>query len=225
MLRRLAPSRSLTALGAAAAVGLLAACSQFESGELTARSAGPQSGVNCSSCHSLSLKDSNHVFHLFETGADWRYNGPITCYDCHAHSIVHRPVSVLDTIFFAPGDTLNEWRTLDYPVTPGAPSLADTIRATYTLARVETLVRDLPVPAAPRPGPPPPDGLAEWITGKSHLNGIVDVHFPPNLNDPASGAAVFSPEQETCSSVACHPSPEKPWRFANPLKGLPAQKF
>lgn len=196
---------------------LLAGCLQKE--ELVARTSGPAAmGPDCASCHAYPLKDTNHVFHLFEGDSSKAINGPITCLDCHSTALAKRSHVFLDTIY---RDSIgNDWSSWDFPLTPGETTLADTIR-TYPLLKVDTVAQDRPIPAPARPGLQP--AWQEYVTGLAHMNGKVDVEFHPRVSNPAkfSGLkAEFLPEKETCSAVACHPNQNPFWRFADPIKGL-----
>jgi hypothetical protein len=201
---------------------------KMDAAELTARApssgtaSSTQPGLDCASCHAYVLTDSNHLFHLFRTTPNYQLNGPITCLDCHATAIQSRPTALQDSIF-ADKDGV-EWSALDYPVIPGSPSQADTLRRDYTLARIDTLNRNLPLAVPARPGAAPERGLTEWMTGLAHMNGVVDVAFEPRVDDTAQFAgahASYNPTQESCSAIACHPNGDKEWGFASPSKGLP----
>lgn len=202
---------------------LLAGCGDFrmEKEALTARTTGPAPmGPDCASCHAYPLKDTNHVFHLFETGDSKDINGPVTCFDCHSTAVAKRPFVIRDSIFIDSLD--NQWSSWDFPVDPAGPTVADTIR-TYRLDRIDTVAQERPVPAPARPGARPE--WEEYITSIAHMNGKVDVVFADRVSHPTKwgGAkAAWLPEKETCSAVACHPNPGQHWRFAAPGKGLPA---
>ncbi len=187
----------------------LSAC-KFENADLTATSKIPQMGPDCASCHGYSLRDTNHVYHLFTTNdSSITNNRPITCLHCHNLSIVGRDTNFLDTVY---RDTNgNEFHTLDFPD-------LDEIR-TYQLLRVEILVQNRPIAMPSRPGPKPE--ITEWMTALAHMNGRVDVNFNKTSIDTVrfKGAkAVYNPKEMTCSAMACHPNPGK-YRWAVPSRG------
>lgn len=156
------------------------------------------------------MRDTNHVYHLLETDSSITSNRPITCLNCHAQSMASHDVTFLDTIY---QDTNgNEFHALDFPDDPEL--------RTFRLLRVETLIKPRPVPMPPRPGPQPE--MLEWVTALAHMNGVVDVEFDSTSIDTGrfhGARAVFRPEQQTCSSVACHPNPGA-YRWAAPSQGL-----
>jgi hypothetical protein len=209
------------------AIACLAGCGEvkMDSSELTARSASQQPGLDCASCHAYVLADSNHLFHLFGTTPNYDINGPITCLECHATSIQSRPTAIYDSLFMDKDSIL--WHALEFPVIPDSATMGDTLRRDFRLAEVDTLVRNVPVTVPARPGAAPRGGLAEWMTGLAHMNGKVDVAFDPRVSDTAKFGgkkALYSPTQESCSAIACHPSGEKEWGFPSPSKRLPMRK-
>ncbi|MEO6095864.1 MAG: hypothetical protein ABIW76_09320 [Fibrobacteria bacterium] len=201
---------------ALAAFGLLAAFSgcRNETPGLTSVSKAAQSGPDCASCHAYPLRDTNHVYHLFETSSSITNNRPITCLHCHNTAIMGRDTAFQDSIFLDPNG--NEFHALDFPDIPE-------IRG-YPLVRVETLVRNRPIAMPPRPGPEPV--ISEWITSVAHMNGVVDVVFDPSSIDTSrfrGAPAEFNPKTSTCSAMACHPN-QGPYRWAIPSRNLPILK-
>lgn len=199
-----------------AAFGSLAAFSGCRNGtsELTSVSKAAQSGPNCASCHAYPLRDTNHVYHLFETDSSITNNRPITCLHCHNTSIVGRDTAFQDSIFVDSNG--NEFHALDFPDIPE-------IRE-FPLARVEALVRNRPVAMPARPGPVPE--IREWMTSFAHMNGVVDVVFDPSSIDTSrfrGASASFNPKESTCSAMACHPA-QGPYRWAIPSRNLPILK-
>lgn len=200
----------------AAAALLWAACTEIgESPQsLTAKASGPVPGFNCAACHGYPLQDSNHVYHLYETGSSIINDRPITCLHCHDKSIAARIEAHPDSIF---RDTMgNEFHALGFP--------DDLELRTFPLVRVDTLVVRRPVPAPRRSASLP--AMQEWMTGFAHLNGTVDVEFNSTSHDTArfhGQRADFNPEAQTCSAVACHPT-SGAYRFSIPSRGLPALK-
>lgn len=171
-------------------------------------------GPDCASCHAYPLRDTNHVYHLFETDGSIANYRPITCLHCHNRSIAGRDTTYQDTVFAHPEGA--ELHSLDFPDIPE-------IRA-YRLVRIEPLVRNRPVPMPPRPGPLPE--MTEWMTALAHMNGKVDVDFDASSNDTARfrGAnAVYNPQSMNCSAMACHPA-MGPYRWAVPSRNIPILK-
>ncbi|MDB5051246.1 MAG: hypothetical protein JWO30_4317 [Fibrobacteres bacterium] len=210
----------------ASLTGLLMACGEWkaDSSGLTARTAAPVESANCASCHGYPLQDTNHVFHLFHTDENKRFNGPITCLDCHNRSLQYDIVTLVDTIYVDTTDSFpGNWSTVDFPDRDPRLTFEDTIR-TFTIKRIDTLHQHRPIPLPERPGPP--TSFTEYVTGLAHLNGAIDVEFDPKISDVArfgGEKAGFNPTEETCSAVACHPG-DKPYRFAAPSKHLPEMK-
>jgi hypothetical protein len=145
-------------------------------------------------------------------------NGPVTCMDCHFGSLQHARTLVFDSIFREPIDSTGtrfiNRSSQDYP--------DDLEIRKFPLARIDSLWQDLPIAAPIREG----DSLAfkEYLTGLAHMNGRVDIEFAPNLSYPEDFEgmrATYSPENQTCSAVACHPISQTPhWRFASITQGL-----
>lgn len=192
-----------------------AACTEFRTdpGDLTARG-GPAAGVNCAACHAYPLRDTNHIYHLYEPDSNITSDRPITCLNCHDRSLANRRVAYADSIFRDPGG--NEFHALDFP--------DDAELRTFTLVRVDTLIKRRPVPAPERPGPSPE--MQEWVTALAHLNGTVDVEFDSTSEDTGrfhGMRAVFNPAEQTCSSVDCHPN-HGAYRWGIPSRGLPTLK-
>lgn len=191
---------------------LLIACmdTSLDPDALIAKTTTPQSGPACASCHGYPLRDTNHVYHLFETDSSITNNRPITCLDCHARSMASHRVTFLDTVY---QDTNgNEFHAIDFPDDPEL--------RTFRLLRVETLIRPRPIPMPTRPGPL--SEMVEWVTALAHMNGVVDVEFDSTSVDTGrfhGTRAVYRSEQQTCSSVACHPNPGA-YRWAAPSHGL-----
>ncbi len=230
-------------LGCAVAVlTLMLGCGDWKVGaaNLTARSTGDAQTPSCASCHPYPLNDSNHLYHLFAVSPDKRFNGKITCLDCHNQSIRWRIGAIPDTVFT---DSLNNYSTFDHPVIPGVRSFADTLR-NYPLVRIDTLRLHLPYDVPKRSGSGNAAGtnaavggndgsgdggghvIAEYMTALAHLNNTVDVEFDARISDTVrfkGQAAGFSPKEETCSAIACHPG-DKPYRWAAPSKGLSVLK-
>lgn len=172
------------------------------------------SGPDCASCHPYTLRDTNHVYHLFETDGSIRSHRPITCLHCHNRSIAGRDTTYQDTVYADPEG--NEFHSLDFPGIPG-------IRA-YRLDRIEPLVRNRPVPMPSRPGLVPE--MTEWMTALAHMNGKVDVDFDASSNDTSrfrGEKASFDPQAMTCSAMACHPGPGA-YRWAVPSRNIPILK-
>lgn len=213
-------------LAIAAFAGLIwAGCSgsEREGGSLTARDPAAARGMDCAACHAYPPRDTNHLYHLYREVADKRFNGVITCLDCHRGSLQAREIVLIDTFFRDSDpdtDRPGRYSSLDFPVGDPPDPFALRIRSWP----VDTLiVRNQNRPVA-QPGRAIPDsGVADFITALAHLNGTVDVRFDAKLSDPArfGDSASFNPKQETCSAVACHPG-DGPYRFASPRKGLPA---
>lgn len=208
-------------LAAAAVCAFGAACDPKIQSEaaLTAHTSEPQAGMGCSTCHAYILGDKDHQYHLFQTDGNNAINGSITCLDCHATSILSKSVMLLDSVFL---DSMgNEWHSLDFPLSNDGPSIGDTLR-NFPLEKVDTLTQNHPVPVSAGPARAGDRGVREWMTGLAHMNGKVDVVFDPRVSDTAKyhAQAGYSPEQESCSAIACHPSGEKPFRFADPARGF-----
>jgi hypothetical protein len=201
----------------------LSACGDWKTDPavLTARSAAPDAGMSCVSCHAYPPQDSNHLFHLYQTAPDKFANGPITCLACHRNSLAAVEVALADTFFRNPdpnGD-IPSVSSLNDPAGPQADSLALAARHWP----IDSIVIRHQTHPLPQPGRPASDtGLTEFMTGLAHLNGTVDVVFDPKHSDPARFGgqnASFDPKEETCSAVACHPGND-PYRFGAPGKGL-----
>ena len=64
--------------GILAAAWLLAACdeSAWTREDLAGKAQGPVSGPDCAACHAYPPRDTNHVYHLFETGGRHRQQPP-----------------------------------------------------------------------------------------------------------------------------------------------------
>ncbi|MDB5104035.1 MAG: hypothetical protein JWP91_1724 [Fibrobacteres bacterium] len=218
-------SRSAIKIAAAGFAGLLglSACGDWkpDTAELTARTAEPAQGANCSSCHGYPLQDTNHVFHLYHTTPNKRFNGPITCLDCHFQALQHASVVLRDSVYVDPTDSMpGHWSSLDFPIPGTDDSLARLIR-TFDLDTVVLRPQNRPIPLPKRPGAFP--NFTEYMTGLAHMNRKVDVEFDPKVTDVVrfgGEKAAFNPREETCSAVACHPG-DTPFRFAAPGKGLP----
>lgn len=187
---------------------------QEDKAALTAISPSPQMGPNCASCHAYPPRDTNHTYHLFQTSGSIRNNHPITCLNCHNKSMLGHDQAFMDSVFLDPNG--NESHTLDYP---------DWIELrTYPFVRIDTVVKNRPVPQPTRPGAI--TEIQEWMTGLAHMNGVVDVDFDPTSIDTAKfggQTAVFHPKELTCSAMACHPIPGA-YRWAIPSRGLPILK-
>ena len=189
-----------------------AACTELSKSpeNLTATTKAAVSGPDCASCHAYPLRDTNHVYHMFYSDSSITNDRPITCLHCHDRSIAAHTVPFIDSVF---RDTNgNEYHGLDFP--------GDTELRTFTLVRVETLTVRRAIPAPPREGTLPV--LQEWVTSLAHLNGTVDVEFNSTSHDTSrwqGQRAIFNPEKETCSAVACHPN-HGPYRWADPARGL-----
>jgi hypothetical protein len=204
-------------------VATLSACMEWNADEsaLTARTAPPQAGPDCASCHAYPLTDRNHKFHLIEEGSGNRdLNGKITCLDCHSKAIQFQAVTLFDTLF---EDTVTGevGGTLDHPNPLDTNSEGRVIR-TLSLVRVDTLNQHHPLLMPPRPGTPAK--FQEYVTSLAHLNDRVDVDFDIRNSDTArfhGQFASYNPTQESCSAVACHPLPDKPFSFGSIAKGLP----
>jgi hypothetical protein len=128
--------------------------------------------------------------------------------------MIGRDVAFIDSIYLDPNG--NEFHALDFP---DVQEIRD-----YPLVRLDTLVQNRPVKLPSTSGSP--SDLAEWMTGKAHMNGVVDVDFDKTSIDTArfqGQTALFHPEKLTCAAMACHPSPGD-YRWAIPSKGLPILK-
>lgn len=194
----------------------LAACEGLGDGQagLMDRTAGPAAGPSCAGCHAYPLRDTNHVFHLFETDSSITSDRPITCLHCHDRSLASRMVAYADSIYR--DSSGNEFHALDFP--------DDAELRTFPLVRVDTLMKRRPVPQAPRPGRPAE--LQEWVTALAHMNGSVDVEFDSTSHDTArfhGQRAAYNPREQTCSAVDCHPNHGN-YRWAVPSRGLPILK-
>lgn len=204
----------------------LAACGQWnaDTAELTARTSTPVQGANCSSCHGYPLEDTNHVFHLYHTSPNKGFNGPITCLDCHFRSLQYHSVVLQDTFYVDTSD-FSTWSTVDHPFGIGEDTAAIRIRS-LKLDTVIVFHQNRPIPLPKRPGAA--TSFTEFLTGLAHMNNSVDVEFDPKISDTVrflGEKASYNPTMETCSAVACHPDgPNKDYRFAAPLKGLPELK-
>ena len=211
----------------AAALMLLSACGDWKTDPdtLTART-GPAAGMACNACHAYPPQDSNHLYHLYQTVPDKTINGPVTCLSCHRNSLKSQEVAVADTFFRNPDPLGNppEVSSVNYPIVSPADTLAIQARS-WPIDSVVLWPQTHPVLQPGRPVPPPDSGLAEYMTGLAHLNGIIDVVFDPKHSDLTrfGDSAAFNPRQETCSAVSCHPT-DGPYRFAAPAKGLPGLK-
>ena len=171
-------------------------------------------GPDCASCHPYPPPDANHVFHFGNPLAS-RGNGTISCRDCHAESLLGRPVLALDSIFLSVDSAGNrvEWSGILYPD-------AAFIRQ-WPLLRVDTLSQIRPVE---QEGSTAEIGfLRQWLTGPAHLNGRVDVIFDSLVSDAlrfGGLTAEFHPALQTCSAVNCHKGAGA-YQWAAPSKGLP----
>lgn len=171
---------------------------------------------NCASCHTYPVLGVNHQFHLFHADSLKLENGPITCLDCHNHSILSQNFVIHDSVY----KNLRGSLASAYDRT-ASPAFRDSLtKKLYTLVRVDTLIQHRPVPA---PGTPDRISfLQEWVTSIDHLNGKVDVKFDPNDQDLVrfnGFAATYNPTLETCSAIKCHNS-STPYRWPAPSKGL-----
>ena len=197
-----------------AAFGLACGEWSLEHEELVARSAAPQKGPNCASCHFYPPPDANHVFH-FGYALPGRANGTVSCRDCHSRSLLGQAVKARDSIFVSVDSAGNvrEWSGLTYPD-------QDFIRS-WPLARVDTLTRVRPIE---QEGSTAEAGfLRQWLTGPAHLNGAVDVEFDSLISDPlrfGGLTAEFHPGPQTCSAVNCHKGAGD-YQWAAPSKALP----
>jgi hypothetical protein len=173
----------------------------------------------CDACHAYPLTDRNHDYHLATASASRLLNGPITCLDCHTHSLRSQTVVLFDTVYQDTATGEKSFTSL-HPAATDRNSKGRIIRS-LTLIQVDTLRQNHPIAQPDRPGRQPL--FQEYVTSLAHLNGVVDVAFNPKNSDPAlygGDSARFNPAQETCSAVACHPG-GKDYRWAAPQKGLP----
>lgn len=203
---------------------LWAACGQ-DRAALTSKAPTAARGMDCAACHAYPPQDSNHIYHLYRDVADKRFNGVITCLDCHIASLRYETVVLPDT-FFSDSDPDTDrpgrYSSLDFPVGSPPDSFALRIR-TWPVDTLIVRRQNRPFPQSGRTIPD--SGLADFMTSLAHLNGTVDVRFDPKLSDPVrfGDSAAFHPKEETCSAVACHPG-DGPYRFASKAKGLPGLK-
>ncbi len=81
-----------------------------------------------------------------------------------------------------------------------------------------------------RPIPLPPHlgvktDIQEYMTGLAHMNNKVDVVFDRNITNKikfGGDTAVYNPQKETCSAIACHEN-SGPYSFSAPSKGIPGK--
>ena len=118
---------------------------------------------------------------------------------------------LIDTLFM---DSLgNVYPSSDYPDSP--------ILRTFSIAGMDTVQRQSPVPSPARPGTVP--AYQEYITGLAHCNGKVEVTFNARSTNTRkfSGAdPQYDYQAQTCSAVACHGRRNAyPWK-PGPLQPL-----
>jgi hypothetical protein len=200
---------------------LFLACGDWkvDSAQLTSRTSVSAQTASCSNCHRYPLLDTNHTYHLFHTSPNKRFNGPITCLDCHSRSIQFVDVALADSFFTDPSGALQgQFSSLDFPTSDLEDSLAIIIR-TWHLDSIVVRKQHRPIPASKHLGKV--TEVTEYITGLAHLNDSVDIVFDPKVSDTARfhEPAHFNPKQETCSAVACHPG-DKLYRFGAPSRGI-----
>jgi hypothetical protein len=200
---------------------LINACSEWSSApnDLTANDLSPSKTMACDACHAYPLTDRNHDYHLTTASGNRLLNGPITCLDCHTHSLRSQTAVFFDTVYQDTATGEKSFTSLH----PGATDRNSEGRIIRSLAliQVDTLRQNHPIAQPDRPGAHPL--FQEYVTSLAHLNGVVDVAFNSRNSDPAQyggDSASFDPRQETCSAVACHPG-GKDYRWAAPHKGLP----
>jgi hypothetical protein len=191
---------------------------------LTATSAARPSAPDCASCHAYPLHDVNHYYHLQGLNVlshnlpEFKLNGSITCMDCHFESVAHFSYPFPETTWVDkdgfplpfkqnPDDTILRIT----PHTRYHPIPADLKGGELTGARVDTMINE-----AARIGE-----VVSWLTGKKHMNTLVDVSFPPNnLTSPPSPAQGYRVRDLSCSAIACHTAPEVSYRWASKARGI-----
>jgi hypothetical protein len=209
--------------------GILIGCQPFPGLDsdpaLTAVSSGSgqplPASPDCASCHAYPLHDINHYYHLVSSDTmRYRSGKPVpnyvaTCLDCHFNSIKHFPFTRQDTVWAdsqgrelpmhgSPSDVVLRTREVpEYrPIPASGP--ADTARGRLLAAEIDSLIQRYA-----RAGKPVP-----WRTGFLHLNGSVDVTFPPDLvSFPESLATAYRPRDFSCSAIACHKKPAAVYRW------------
>ena len=184
--------------------------------DLKALTSQEQSGPNCAACHHYPPPDPNHALHMGHA-VTFSKNGSISCRDCHSTSILGRPTLVFDSIF-ATFDSLGQPIERSGLANPDFQFIRD-----WNLIRVDTLRQIRPIE---QPGSTKTAGfLKQWMTGISHLNGIVDIQFDSLVSDTSrflGQPAAYHPDRQSCSAVQCHRGGAD-YRWANPSKGLPAK--
>lgn len=194
---------------------------------LTASSPDPAAAPNCASCHPYPLPDVHHQFHVMGSSSNLHNvslpsrNGPITCMDCHFHSIKHFTYAYPDSIW-ADADG-NEHRS---PAAEGdtlvrvdvyqrfKPFLANTRPETEGTALAASI--DSQVIRAASTG-----ALVQFMTDWAHNDQHEQLDFAPNnVTPPEKLTLAFRPEDLSCSSIACHNRPERLYRWASRERGL-----
>lgn len=189
--------------------------------------AGELDAPNCASCHAYPLNDVVHSYHLLSTHVNSNnlgrpeHNALTTCLDCHSQSIRHFGFSHSDTTWVdKDGNPIEQHTAPDdkvgsvaiYPRLRPLPYIpVDILRGEALAAEVDSLIFRYA-----RLG-----DMVPWRTGTAHDNGKVDVSFPfNNLTGKIPPAEAYRPRDISCSSISCHNSPEKPYRFMSSLRGL-----
>jgi hypothetical protein len=219
--------RVLSSLGAAALA--LSGCDSLkpEMGTLQSTTASTVVRPRCDACHGYPPNTGSHYYHIVTLAAA-NSGGPFgsgihstTCYSCHAASIAHAEVGIMDSILFdsATADTASNPAAYH---TWGWPWIAldrTKIQWNDLLSSSDSLY-DIPVgnPIA-LPGMVQP----EWQTraapapdSAGHLNGRIDVRFQAgtgyveylqdaNGNDSiVKHQATYDPVRLSCGMVSCH---------------------
>lgn len=200
----------------------------------TARAKAP----NCASCHDYPLHDVQHQYHLMASNPnagmlhDQRpltNNGRITCMDCHFESIAHTAAIMPETTYAERDDST----IVVYGWVRAQNELVDPV-----LFSINPITRYHATPWTASTTPITHDSIDQmmedsldvgvvlsWVTSGKHLNGQLDVEFPPNnLTNEKVAITGYNPVELSCSAIACHNSATEKYRWASParhLKGCP----